>query len=214
MNLRKQRQQQRYDAVLAAAAALFSEKGYAGATVGEIAQRAGVAKGTPYLYFADKVDLLYAVFEHFAGDHLQHAQAALAQAGSAREKLRAMALGTVDYLESHREWFPLSMEIWTASNTPELRQRFGTALQKMYALYRGATVTIIRKGQADGEIRASVDADALATVLVGAMDGLFLQCWFDAGLNSRELVEHFLDILDNGLIPVNMHDGKKEVPYE
>ncbi len=46
--------------ILRAAAALFSKKGYHKASVGEIAERAGVGKGTIYLYFADKAQLFAA----------------------------------------------------------------------------------------------------------------------------------------------------------
>ncbi len=42
------------DALVAAAAAVFAARGYRNATMEEIAQAAGVAKGTLYLYFQDK----------------------------------------------------------------------------------------------------------------------------------------------------------------
>jgi AcrR family transcriptional regulator len=45
------------------AAQVFAARGYHNATMDEIAQVAGAAKGTLYLYFKDKESLFYAVFE-------------------------------------------------------------------------------------------------------------------------------------------------------
>ncbi|HEV8407280.1 MAG TPA: helix-turn-helix domain-containing protein, partial [Sphingomicrobium sp.] len=47
--------------ICAAALEVFAEKGFAAAKLDEIARRAGVSKGTLYLYFADKEQLFRAV---------------------------------------------------------------------------------------------------------------------------------------------------------
>jgi AcrR family transcriptional regulator len=49
--------------IVAAALAVFGEKGFAGARIDEIATRAGVSKGTLYLYFETKADIFRAVVE-------------------------------------------------------------------------------------------------------------------------------------------------------
>lgn len=50
------------------AVALFNRKGVEGTSVNDIVARAGIAKGTFYLYFRDKDDLINAVFERYLGD--------------------------------------------------------------------------------------------------------------------------------------------------
>jgi len=55
------RKQARPGELLAAALDLFVEKGYAATRVEEVARRAGVSKGTLFLYFASKEDLFKAV---------------------------------------------------------------------------------------------------------------------------------------------------------
>ena len=47
--------------IAAAALEIFGEKGFAGARIDEIAARAGVSKGTLYLYFETKADIFRAV---------------------------------------------------------------------------------------------------------------------------------------------------------
>ena len=51
----------RYEQILAAAFEVFAAKGFASSRLDDVAQRAGVAKGTIYLYFKDKDQLFRAV---------------------------------------------------------------------------------------------------------------------------------------------------------
>ena len=53
----EEERQAKLEAILAAALEVFVEKGFADARLDEVAARAGVAKGTIYLYFADKQTL-------------------------------------------------------------------------------------------------------------------------------------------------------------
>ena len=57
----ERRKQARPSELVAAALALFVEKGYAGTRLEDVAARAGVSKGTLYLYFANKEELFKAV---------------------------------------------------------------------------------------------------------------------------------------------------------
>ena len=58
---RSRRKQARPAELLEAALALFVEKGYAATRVEEVAARAGVSKGTLFLYFPSKEELFKAV---------------------------------------------------------------------------------------------------------------------------------------------------------
>lgn len=61
--LRQRRKEARPQELLDAALELFVEKGFAAARIEEVALRAGVSKGTLYLYYPSKEDLLKAVIE-------------------------------------------------------------------------------------------------------------------------------------------------------
>lgn len=63
---KRERGKQRVAALLDAAAALFAEKGYDGATMTEIAERAGAAIGSLYQFFPSKEALAEALFDRFA----------------------------------------------------------------------------------------------------------------------------------------------------
>lgn len=75
--------------LLDAAAAVFTERGYPGATTKEIARRAGVSEGTIYRHYADKRELFGAVFANRNASDFEAVTALPAMAGtkSVRENL-------------------------------------------------------------------------------------------------------------------------------
>ena len=70
---RERRKEARPGELLEAALALFVEKGFAAARVEEVAARAGVSKGTLFLYFPSKEELFKAVVHENAGRHVADA---------------------------------------------------------------------------------------------------------------------------------------------
>lgn len=80
---RRRRKEARPAELLDAALALFVEKGFASTRSEEVARRAGVSKGTLYLYFPSKEELLKAVIQQFLADRIaegaQEAEHALAE---------------------------------------------------------------------------------------------------------------------------------------
>lgn len=67
------KKQQKKAALMNSAYELFTTEGFSNTTIRDIAQRAGVAKGTFYLYFKDKVDIREAVIISTAGQLLRDA---------------------------------------------------------------------------------------------------------------------------------------------
>lgn len=72
LSRRERLKREREERILTAAAAVFAQKGFHQATIREIADRADVADGTIYNYFADKFDLLIGLLSRLAEvDRLQ-----------------------------------------------------------------------------------------------------------------------------------------------
>ncbi|CAB3915711.1 HTH-type transcriptional regulator BetI [Achromobacter denitrificans] len=67
----------RLDELMAAAEALFIQKGVEATTISEIVERAGVAKGTFYHYFTSKNDMLAALRAKFSQGFLDHIERAV-----------------------------------------------------------------------------------------------------------------------------------------
>ena len=62
-SLKERQRKERADLILQAAEEVLSERGYHEMSIDEIAARVGIAKGTVYLHFASKEDLVFALFE-------------------------------------------------------------------------------------------------------------------------------------------------------
>jgi AcrR family transcriptional regulator len=80
--------EQRVQAILAAALAVFAERGYENAAVSEIAERAGVVEGTVYKYFESKRALLLKVIEQWYASLVDAYQRDLAGISGVRQRLR------------------------------------------------------------------------------------------------------------------------------
>lgn len=90
---RQRRKEARPQELLDAALQVFVERGFAAARTDDVAHRAGVAKGTLYLYFSSKDELLEAVIRHYIASEIAAGQEALvAHAGSSAALLREVVV--------------------------------------------------------------------------------------------------------------------------
>jgi len=85
-------EERRTDAILDAAYDVFSAKGYQNATVDDIAQHAGVSKGTCYQYFSGKEEIFVATMERTLDKLLAEAEAAAEGTDEALPRLGFMGL--------------------------------------------------------------------------------------------------------------------------
>jgi TetR/AcrR family fatty acid metabolism transcriptional regulator len=148
---------------------VFAGKGFYGAKVSDIAEDAGVADGTIYLYFKSKDDILISLFE----EQMEKVQAvltsAMAGASSADDKLRSFISAYMDLVSENRD----AAEVITL----ELRQ--SAKFMKEYKNPRFADFLktlagVVDEGQHQGRFRADVPAPIAARALFGALDELAL----------------------------------------
>jgi len=83
---------QKKERIIAAALTAFAQKGYAGTRIIEVAQAAGIGKGTIYEYFRSKEALFFAALEHLlAGTEGQMKALAETTDGSVADRLMILA---------------------------------------------------------------------------------------------------------------------------
>lgn len=106
------------DRLLAEALKIFAQKGYDGATVGEIARSAGVAEGTIYRHFESKKDLFIACLEPGVQRLSQQIMAGISEAQGVRDVARATVLDRIRQMTEDRETWDI---LFTGlPNHPEL----------------------------------------------------------------------------------------------
>jgi len=152
--------------ICAAALDVFAEKGFAAAKLDEIARRAGVSKGTLYLYFKDKDELFRAVVRDTIGPDIDGLGSFILSsdrpfADSARILLQRFAEMTLKVPVG-----PVAkMVIGESRNFPKLAKVWH---DEVVSKAIGLLVTLIEKAQNSGEVRTG-DARLQAFSLMGPM---------------------------------------------
>jgi AcrR family transcriptional regulator len=160
-------------AIVAAALAIMRDEGLSHLTTKEVAHRAGVSEASVFYHFADKVGLLRAVvlaglapLERFDPSHL---------ADDATEPLEQTL---ADIAGAFEEFFDSSLPVTEAiQGDSELREEFASGLvERDLGPHRGVRLlaTLVDAMRRSGRITDGFDADAVATMLVGA---IFLRAW-------------------------------------
>jgi AcrR family transcriptional regulator len=93
--------------ILAAARQVLDQRGLEAMTMEEIAAAAGVAKGTLYLYFQSKDNLIQALLTMVGENILRDLETTLQAAGTPPEKLKRIVTVLLEYLNRERVLFPI-----------------------------------------------------------------------------------------------------------
>ena len=153
--------------ILAAAVRVFAKSGFFDARVSDVAQAAGVADGTIYLYFTSKEQLLVSLFEDRVDKLLAFMQTDLSNLGSAKEKLRRVIELQLGLLEGERDLAEVITVIVRQSS--KLLKEYATP---KFSAYLDAIARIVAEGQAAGDFRTDVSPGLVARATFGALDGV------------------------------------------
>jgi AcrR family transcriptional regulator len=91
--------------IIDAARSIFARRGFALATMDEVAKEAGIAKGTIYLYFRSKTEVYKAVLDHDMSSLKKSSLERIDAAGTLRDKIEAFILARLENAEARKELF-------------------------------------------------------------------------------------------------------------
>lgn len=211
---RDQERLSRRQAMLAAALAVFAEKGYEQATIDEVAERAQFGKGTLYNYFpAGKESILLALFDELY-DGLQGAiteQLARQELSGAdtRTRFRELIATLISFFSDNRDAFLLLMKEAQRLMLGHQQELAGLLTQKRDTIVE-AIEPVVEEAVAAGHLRA-YPPRAIVHVLLGNVQGylLYAFCTAPCGAGPDPLwppldtaAEFLTEILFDGLSPV------------
>jgi AcrR family transcriptional regulator len=199
------RWQRRKDArppeILDAALAVFAQKGFAATRLDDIAAKAGITKGTIYLYFDSKQALFEALARQSIGQRIDQVQAQLAAfTGSSADMLR-LVLATMGHfaMTSDRVVLP-RLVLAEAANFPQLAEFWRREIVDRGI---GIFTTIIQRGIERGEFRKIEPQHAarlcVAPILVIVLWRTTFAQFDDEPYDYQGLIEAHLKTLLNGL---------------
>ncbi|HTJ41094.1 MAG TPA: TetR/AcrR family transcriptional regulator [Kofleriaceae bacterium] len=156
--------------ILDAAEHVFAAHGFFAAKVSEIAERAGVADGTIYLYFKNKDDLLISLFESRMERVNAHLASHVAKHTKPKEKLDAFIRA---YLALVKEQ-PAAAEVLTVELRQSAKFMKGQPTNPKFAELLRLLATIVGEGQAAGVFTDAIPAPVAARMIFGLVDEMAL----------------------------------------
>jgi AcrR family transcriptional regulator len=180
-----------------AAKEVFAESGYQGATLEEIAQRAGMSKATIYIYYKNKDDLFLQVVEELVNSAMAITAQEATTARPPIEKLYAMVRSKMEFYEHERDFFRIYLNekhgLEVAPKDPHKR-----ALREMYLQGIQTLAKVIQEG-IDAEVLRPLDSRRLAFFLQEMMNTVHVhRIQGKAKTSVDEDVELLLDLFLHG----------------
>jgi AcrR family transcriptional regulator len=168
----RRRKEARPGEIIAAALACFVERGFAATRLDEVAARAGITKGTLYLYFPSKEELFKAVVRESLVPNLQRLEEAMAASTGSASALLRQAITTIAAVAASPVGGIPKLVIAEAGNFPDLARFY---LDEV--VHRGLRLvrSLLERGVARGEFRADLDLEHAVYCVIAPM--LFAMLW-------------------------------------
>ncbi|MCG8589632.1 MAG: TetR/AcrR family transcriptional regulator [Proteobacteria bacterium] len=194
----KSKSQRTRNRILDAAAATFRARGYAGTTLGAIANAAGTKAGSLYYHFASKEALVEEVLNRGvegASTRVRRALKALPGNAAPLERLSAAVEAHLSAVLEADDYASANIRI--LGQVPEAIRRRHLARQRRYGRYWRA---LLEAAQAAGDIRSDLDLSLLRMQMLGALNWS-VEWYRPGGSTPREIAGQFLRVLFDGAGP-------------
>ena len=183
-------------AAIQAAASVFSEKGFHGASTVDIAERLGIKQGSLYYYFDSKEEALEEVCLYGLQQYVENMDAIAARDEPFEARLFAVVSNHLGSYRSKSE--ALKVHNDERLYLPLERRR---RLKALGSRYRKQLETIINDGVAAGSVRDTIDSHFMAQSVIGMCNGLGEIIVRDADADVFGLARKCTDLLLQGTGP-------------
>ncbi len=186
--------------LLKTALSVFSAKGYAAATLDDVAKAARVTRGAIYWHFKSKADLYNMLTQELSARGATVVQQAVAEGGTLIEILRRVFVRQCALIEDDKEARAvMELALFKTGLDPELQAGRKKQLEAGNALVAGIA-DALRQGIAAGVLRKDMDPADMARAFIAFENGA-IQLWLTApkSFSLKESAESFADILIDGL---------------
>jgi AcrR family transcriptional regulator len=184
------------------AAEIFSDKGYEGATLNDIAAAFGTDRASIYYYFASKKELFQALFHDIVGDVLEEnltvAEDTAAAEGTARSKISRLIDQQLTSYEKNYPYVSLYIQEDMAKlrmdKTPWAREMLRKTKQ-----FESIVLDVLNEGVENGEIRADIPVPLMARALFGMVN--WTHRWLKPGarkVDAAQTIEAFCKLFFEG----------------
>jgi len=160
---------ERIPQILNAAMFAFAEKGFHQATMEDVANEAGLSKGTLYLYFKNKDDLIHSVLQASLEEGFGELEQILQLDEFVKPHLLKWLEALALKMETSTIYLSIGYEFYAlAARDEQVRQ----TLQTYFAKYRALLHAVIKKGVEQGEFIKSIDPQVVAIAIIAMFEGI------------------------------------------
>lgn len=187
-------------AVLKAALAVFSAKGYSAATLDDVASAAKVTRGAIYWHFKSKADLYNTLVEELSARGASVVQQAAAEGGTFLDILHRIFVRLCTVVEDDKEVRAvMELGLFKTGFAPELQAGRRKQLEAGQAQLAGIAEAM-KLGIAQGVLRNDIDPLEMARAFIALQNGT-IQLWLTSptSFSLKKSAESFADILIAGL---------------
>lgn len=179
--------------LLQAAARVYAAHGFAGATLDDVAEEAGLTKGAVYGHFGSKDNLLVALMEEYLAAEIAEQVALFDRDTTTWKRPLAGSDQWMHELDESPDAFRLLVEFWVAASRDEaLRERFAAGLEALRETFAGfAAESAVDAGVPTGP----ESARHFANVMLGLSIGLGMMRVADRDQLSPALLGTALSVL-------------------
>lgn len=190
--------QERRRQILAAAKAVFADAGYHGASIHAIIERAQIARGTFYLYFASKAAVFDSILDQALADlraRIHRIEVDDPAAAPPQVQLREQVVATLTYIVQDR---PLATLLLSAGNTPDVEA--AERIEQFYGEMRDLLRRALESGLEIGLLR-KCHPQLVSAALLGLIRGVIEQLVRkDNGLTVEDVVNEMLMVALRGVL--------------
>ncbi|MGD8752736.1 MAG: TetR/AcrR family transcriptional regulator [Anaerolineales bacterium] len=188
--------EKRKNQILDAAMSVFARLGFNHARMDDIAQEAGLSKGSLYWYFESKDDIIINILDNLIGREIDLMKEAIDSYLPAKERLLSFTEIVIADLERMKPLMPILFEFWSLLARRKIVQK---TINRYYHSYMDAIIPIIEQGIKTGEFR-SVDSQkagiALGTIFEGT---ILLWAYAPEMVSLGENIDYSVRLLIEGL---------------
>jgi len=186
--------------LLKTALSVFSAKGYAAATLDDVAKAAKVTRGAIYWHFKSKADLYNTLIQELSARGTTVVQQALAEGGTLLEMLRRIFIRQCALIEDDKEARAvMELALFKTGLDPELQAGRRKQIDEGNALIAGIA-DAMRAGVMQGLLRNDMEPADMARAFIAFENGA-IQQWLASpkSFSLKTSAESFADILIAGL---------------
>ena len=188
------RPRRRADEIIDAAASVFAERGYHGASTQDVADRLGMRQASLYYYFPSKESALEQVCLRSVGDFVEPAQAIADGPGGAAEKLAAIIRSHLAPVESRGDYVRCFLR-----ERRFLPRDSARRIRRVARRYESILQGVIVAGIAAGELRRDIDPRLATLALLGMCNAAMEWYGREANASVARVADMFTGLALDGM---------------